>query len=158
MPEQKEEIGVRARLKEAEAAVRSQPAAAMRLSTFLNAIERKGRLTRKDRLRIVEQSLLLLNMNYVHLPLKRAMHAVDPIQRLKLLRFRLLEMKESEMPSEMRFHQRMMEFYQSIPNAEPEVLSLEPGVEVLYWNAVPIRRAIELNGESQAGSNIEARF
>jgi len=29
---------------------------------------------------------------------------------------------------------------------------------VLYWNGVPIRRAIELNGESQAGSNIDARF
>ncbi len=211
MPEQKEEIGARARLKEAEDAVRSQPAAAMRLSTFLRAFERKGKLSRKDRLRIVEQSLLLLNMNYVHLPLKRAMHAVDPIQRLKLLRFRLLEMKESEMPSEMRFHQRMMEifastrdlhtmyllpapfkdhvaylpflieqyferngkgarvekfmvsrvvkeFYQSIPNAGPEVLSFEAGVEVLYWNGVPIRRAIELNGESQAGSNIDARF
>jgi Peptidase family S41 len=211
MPEQEEEIGARARLKEAEDAVRSQPAAAMRLSSFLRAFERKGRLSRKDRLRIVEQSLLLLNMNYVHLPLKRAMHAVDPIQRLKLLRFRLLEMKESEMPSEMQFHQRMMEifastrdlhtmyllpapfkdhiaylpflieqyfernrkrprvekfmvsrvvgeFQQSIPNAGPEALAFEPGVEVLYWNGVPIKRAIELNGESQAGSNVDARF
>src|SRR5581483_1098103 len=34
----------------------------------------------------------------------------------------------------------------------------QPGVEVLYWNGVPIRRAIEVNGESQAGSNVEARF
>ena len=150
-------------------------------------------------------------MNYVHLPLKRALHAVDPIQRLKLLRFRLLEMKDSELPSEMQFHQRMMEifastrdlhtmyllpapflnhvaylpflieqyfegdnkrkrvekfmvsrvakaFFESIPNPGPEVLSFEPGVEVLYWNGVPIRRTIELNGESQAGSNIDARF
>ena len=31
-------------------------------------------------------------------------------------------------------------------------------MEVLYWNGVPIKRAIELNGETQAGSNIEARF
>jgi hypothetical protein len=206
-----EETGARARLKEAEEATKSQPAAAtMRLSTFLKTVEKKRRLSRKDRLRIVEQALLLLNMNYVHLPLKRAMHAVDPIQRLKLLRFRLLEVKESELPSEMQFHQRMIEifastrdlhtmyllpspfkdqvaylpflieqyfernrggrtekfmvsrvvteFYQSIPNAGPEVLFFEPGVEVLYWNGVPIRRAIEINGETQAGSNIEARF
>jgi hypothetical protein len=34
----------------------------------------------------------------------------------------------------------------------------EPGVEALYWNGVPIRRAIELNGENQAGSNPEARL
>lgn len=211
MPEQEETIGSRGRLKEAEDAVRSQPGSAMRLSSFLRAFEKKGRLSRKDRLRIVEQALLLLSMNYVHLPLKRAMHAVDPIQRLKLFRFRLLEMKERDLPSDMQFHQRMMEvfastrdlhtvyllpapfkdhvaylpflieqyfernrrgpsvekfmvsrvveqFQQSIPNAGSEVLAFEPGVEVLYWNGVPIRRAIELNGESQAGSNVDARF
>ena len=211
MPDKEDAFGVRARLRKAEEAATGQPAATMRLLSFLKASERKGRLSRRDRLRIVEQALLLLNMNYVHLPLKRAMHAVDPIQRLKLLRFRLLEMKESELPGEMRFHQRMMEifgstrdlhtmyllpapfkdhvaylpflieqyfeknskgarvekftvsrvatgFYESIPNAGPEVLSFEPGVEVLYWNGVPIKRAIELNGESQAGSNIDARF
>ena len=206
-----EGIGTRARLKLAEVAVGNQPGDAMRLSSFLKSIQRKGRLSRKDRLRIVEQALLILNMNYVHLPLKRAMHAVDPIQRLKLLRFRLLEMKDSELPGEMQFHQRMMEIFastrdlhtmyllpapfmdhvaylpflieqyfegnnkrnrvekfmvsrvvkgvfESIPDPGPEVLSFEPGVEVLYWNGVPIRRTIELNGESQAGSNIDARF
>jgi hypothetical protein len=34
----------------------------------------------------------------------------------------------------------------------------ERGVEVLAWNGVPIVRAIEINGESQAGSNPDARF
>jgi peptidase S41-like protein len=208
---EREEIGARARLLEAEQATKTQPSAAMRLSKFLKTFEKRGSLSRNDRLRIVEQALLLLNMNYVHLPLKRAMHAVDPIQRLKLLRFRLMEMKESDLPTEMHFHQRMMEifattrdlhtmyllpapfkdqvaylpflieqyfeinkkgervekfivsrvvkeFYQSIPNARNEVLSFESGVEVLYWNGVPIKRAIELNGESQAGSNVDARF
>jgi C-terminal processing protease CtpA/Prc len=210
MAEHDEQTGARARLKLAEEAAKSQPAATILLSAFLKAVEKKRRLSRKDRLRIVEQALLLLNMNYVHLPLKRAMHAVDPIQRLKLLRFRLLEMKESQLPSEMQFHKRMIEifastrdlhtmyllpapfkdqvaylpflidqyfernrggraekfvvsrvltqFYQSIPNPGPEVLLLEPGVEVLYWNGVPIKRAIEINGETQAGSNVEARF
>jgi hypothetical protein len=108
---EKEETGARARLMEAERAVKTQPSATMRLSKFLKAFEKRGRLSRNDRLRIVEQALLLLNMNYVHLPLKRAMHAVDPIQRLKLLRFRLLEMKEGELPVEMHFQQRMMEIF-----------------------------------------------
>jgi hypothetical protein len=49
------------------------------------------------------------------------------------------------------------QFYTSIPNAGPEVVAFVAGVEVLYWNGVPIKRAIELNGESQAGSNIDAR-
>ena len=34
---------------------------------------------------IIEQALVLIEQLYVHLPLKRAMHAVDPVQRLKLL-------------------------------------------------------------------------
>lgn len=205
------EIGARARLEAAGEAAKRQPTANMRLSVFLKGVERKRRLSRKDRLRIVEQALLLLNMNYVHLPLKRAMHAVDPIQRLKLLRLRLLGIKDGELPNEMQFHQSMLDifastrdlhtmyllpapfkdhvaylpflieqyfgrakngrrvekfmvsrvvnqFYESNSNAGPEVSALEPGIEVLYWNGVPIKRAIELNGEAQAGSNIDARF
>ena len=211
MIEEKEAIGARAKLVEAEGVLRTHQATAIPLSSFLKTFKNKRRLSRGERLRIVEQALLLLNMNYVHLPLKRAMHAVDPIQRLKLLRFRLLEMKEAELPTDMQFHQRMMEiftstrdlhtmyllpapfidhiaflpflieqyfeknkrgqrvekfmvsrvardFFESIPNPTAEILAFESGVDALYWNGVPIRRAIELNGESQAGSNVEARF
>jgi hypothetical protein len=211
MAGQEEEIGTRARLKSAANALRSHSAKAMRLADFLKAFDKGGRLLREERLRIVDQALLLIEMNYVHLPLKRAMHAIDPIQRLRLLKFRLLEMKESDLPNEMQFHRRMLEifsstrdlhtlyllpapfkehvaylpflieqyferdkkherierflisrlvpnYYESIPNAGPEVLSFQPGVEVLYWNGVPIKRAIEINGETQAGSNVEARF
>ena len=46
----------------------------------------------------------------------------------------------------------------SIDMPDVDYGGFEPGVDVLYWNGVPIRRAIELNGESQAGSNSEARF
>lgn len=209
MPE-KEKVGGRAKLREAEEAG-GRPGVAIRLSSFLEKLESKERFSRTDRLRIIDQALLLLEMNYVHLPLKRAMHAIDPIQRLKLLKFRLSEMKQSEMPSEIEFHRRMLEifastrdlhtlyllpspfkehvaylpflieqyfekdrthgrvekfvvsrvvngFYQSTPDASPEVLFFESGVEVLNWNGVPIRRAVEINGETQAGSNAEARF
>src|SRR5467141_3669558 len=100
------ETGARARLQEVESSADTIP-----LSQFLKTIDRKYKLSRRDRLRIVQQALLLLEMNYVHLPLKRAMHAIDPIQRLRLLRFRLLEMKEGELPTEMHFHQRMMEIF-----------------------------------------------
>src|SRR4030095_15254767 len=109
----KGEFGARARLLEAERVAKTQPSSTIPLSKFLKTFEKKGRLSRGDRVRIVEQALLLLNMNYVHLPLKRAMHAVDPIQRLKLLRFRLLEMKEADLPSDLQFHQRMMEIFAS---------------------------------------------
>ena len=59
------------------------------LGAFLRSSERRTRLSRQERLRIVEQALLLMEMNYVHLPMKRAMYAVDPLRRLRLLQQRL---------------------------------------------------------------------
>ena len=38
------------------------------LGEFLASCERQAQLSRQDRLRIVEQALLLMEMNYVHLP------------------------------------------------------------------------------------------
>jgi hypothetical protein len=35
--------------------------------------------------------------------------------------------------------------------------TFKPSVEVLYWNGVPIRRAVEINAAKHAGSNMEAR-
>ncbi len=184
---------------------------AIPLTKFLQTIDGKSGLSKKDRLRLLDQAILLLEMNYVHLPLKRAMHAINPIRRLKLLKFRLEEQKESELESERQFHKRLLEIFASlrdlhthyqlpsafqnqmaflpflieqyfVPNgrnqriekfmvsriarkfvrsshkAAPEVASFRPGVEVLAWNGVPIRRAVEINGETQAGSNPEARF
>jgi len=200
------ETGARARFREV-----TRAAAVMPLATFLRTIEKHSDISRRDRLRIVNQALLLLEMNYVHLPLKRAMHAIDPIRRLKLLKFRLEEPTESELESGMQFHKRLLEIFASlrdlhthyqlpapfreqmaflpflieqyfVPNgnkppiekflvsriarrfvrsnrrARLEITSFQPGVEVLDWNGIPIRRAIEINGERQAGSNLEARF
>jgi len=205
------ETGARDKLRLAELSLKSNREPPGLLSDFLKKCDRRSQLSRKDRLRIVEQALVLLEMNYVHLPLKRAMHAIDPIQQLKLLRFRLVETKEGQLSSEMQFHKRMLEifastrdlhtmyllpepfrgrvaylpflielyfgrgdngrrkekfmvsrvvgeFFESISDPGPEIRSFVPGVEVLYWNGVPIKRAIEINGEMQAGSNIEARF
>ncbi len=59
------------------------------LAKFLKSAERKSCLSRRERLRIIDQALVVLEMNYVHLRLKQAMHAINPIQRLKLLKFRL---------------------------------------------------------------------
>ncbi len=180
------------------------------LAEFLKTAERNLHLSREHRLRIVEQALLLLDMNYVHLPLKQAMHAINPIQRLKLLKYRL-ETRRSELEPVMQFHNRMLEIFASLRDVhtsyflprpfadqiaflpffveqyfesdgkggrtekflisrvldemleknsvvESSAVFFQPGVEVLYWNGVPIHRAIEKNGENQAGSNPEARL
>jgi hypothetical protein len=175
------------------------------LGTFLSSSERKAGLSRQERLRIVEQALLLMEMNYVHLPMKRAIHAIDPIQQLKLLRFQLAEWNLG-LESTLDFHRRMLSIFGSTRDLHTLYLLPEPykdctaylpflieqcfdrgaerfivtrtasredtstraedgrearferGVEVLAWNGVPIVRAIEINGESQAGSNPDARF
>src|SRR4029453_17304122 len=69
----------------ADEAVRSILAASSPLSGFL---ARAGTLTVEQRRLLVDQAIVLLEGFYVHLPLKRAMHAVDPLQRLRLRRQR----------------------------------------------------------------------
>ena len=58
---------------------------------------------------IVDQGMKLLEGFYVHLPLKRAMHAVDPLQRLRLLRRRVRQLS-----SEIQFHHEMTEIFTSL--------------------------------------------
>jgi hypothetical protein len=67
-----------------------------------------GTLTPAQRKTIVGQALTLIDDLYVHLPLKRAMHAVDPVQRLKLLRRRLA------IVSERGFHNEMISIFKEL--------------------------------------------
>lgn len=180
------------------------------LSHFEKEFKSKGKLSRAERLEIIEQAQVLLEMNYAHLPLKRARHAVDPIQRLKRLKFLIGQTKPKDLPSEMDFHYQMQRVFistrdnhtnYSLPSPfkdraaflpfiieeyfvmngtkqQPRYMvsrvaekymrkhldkradrrSFKKGVELLYWNGIPIKRAIELNAQKQAGSNHEARF
>src|SRR5215216_4969569 len=198
------EVGKRLELLEI-ADVRNARQTPKGLGAFLNSAERRARLSRKDRLRIVEQALVLLEMNYVHLPMKRAIHAIDPIQQLRLLRFQLAEWN-MDLETSNEFHRRILSIFGSTRDLHTLYLlpkpyrdctaylpflleqcfvrgterfivtrtagiedattvaddgreaTFERGVEVLAWNGVPIVRAIEINGESQAGSNPDARF
>ena len=181
-------------VKKADEAVRSQLETTTDLPTFLRMA---GELTLEDRNLLVEQALVLLEQTYVHLQLKRSMHAVDPIQRLKLLQYRLSQLSEDRLPPEIQFHNEMTDIFTSVrdlhtnyllplpfkdkvaylpflveeyyENEEPKYIvsklvdnfnhpTFKPGVEILYWNGVPIRKAIEINADRQAGSNSAARF
>src|SRR5262245_37368431 len=108
-------LQTKAFLQAANTAVKPQLATTMTLSTFMSkALDEGGKLSLKDREQIVNQALLLLEMTYAHLPLKRAIHAIEPIQRLKLLKFRLSEMRKDQMPSEIQFHEEMQEIFTSL--------------------------------------------
>lgn len=77
-------------------------------------------LTLEERSLLVEQALALIDNFYVHLPLKRAMHAVDPIQRLKLLKHRLPRL------SERRFHDEMLTIFTCLRDLHTSYLLPEP--------------------------------
>jgi hypothetical protein len=81
------------------------------LKTFLRTW---GELTLEERKTIVDQAILLLEQNYVHLPLKRAMHAVDPVQGLRLLRRRLNGFGEGDLPPEIEFHDELSRIFNSL--------------------------------------------
>jgi hypothetical protein len=139
------------------------------------------------RYELVEQALALLEGIYVHLRLKRSMHAVDPVQRLRLLARRMDTMGDQQfhaelaavfrslrdlhtvyqLPDPFRGHVATLGFLVErygddgylVTKVEPslDAPGLEPGVELVAWNGVPIERAVELNAERQAGSNPAAR-
>ena len=139
---------------------------------------------------LVDQALALIEHLYVHLPLKRAMHAVDPIQRLRLLRHR------SEGLSESAFHAELVSIFTRLRDLHTNYILPEPlrtrtaylpfriedffergkrryivtevkpgtedeffkrGVLVTHWNGIPIDRAVEINADREAGSNLDAR-
>lgn len=155
----------------------------------------KSTLTTAEQVQIVDQALVLIEQVYVHLPLKRAMHAVEPIQRLRLLKQRLSGI------SERSFHNEMISIFAHLRDLHTNYILPEPfrdrvaflpfriqvfyegderqyvvtqvkpgavernsgnkdfkqGVLITHWNGIPIDRAVEINAEREAGSNLEAR-
>lgn len=74
----------------------------------------------------VNQALVLLDDLYAHLLLKEAMHAVDPVQALKLL---LLQVRRGLIGNEKAFHQRMLEIFNSLRDLHTNYLLPEPFAE-----------------------------
>ena len=110
-------------LAEAAEPVRDQLAASVTLRDFLDTA---GGLTLDERRLLVEQALLLLDQNYVHLPLKAAMHAVNPVQRLRLLRVRLERQTPDKMDPEWLFHGELSEIFHSVRDLHTNYLLPSP--------------------------------
>src|SRR5918998_2281150 len=91
--------------------VRDLLAGSVSLRDFLRGA---GTLTVQERRLLVDQALVLLEQNYVHLPLKVAMHAVNPVQRLRLLRIRLERQTPETMDPEWVFHAELSRTFHSV--------------------------------------------
>lgn len=79
-----------------------------------------GELTLEDRECLVDQAQVLIDDIYVHLPLKRAMHAVDPGQRLKLLKYRNAKL------SERAFHDEMIKIFMGLRDLHTNYILPDP--------------------------------
>jgi hypothetical protein len=79
------------------------------LPVFMARAARTRQLKSAGRRRLVEQALVLLDGFYVHLPQKRAMYAVEPVQRLKLLLNRL-----SQIANDIALYRELIEIFTSV--------------------------------------------
>jgi cytosine/adenosine deaminase-related metal-dependent hydrolase len=82
-------------------------------------------LTSGERALLVEQAMVMLGETYVHLSLKRSMHAVDPLQRLRLLRYRLDQPAAAGM-SDLDFHREMSAIFASLHDLHTNYLLPSP--------------------------------
>ena len=91
-------------------------------------------LTLDERRLVVDQAAIVLDEAYAHLPFKRALHAVDPVQRLKLLNYRLSQQRPGDQ-SEAAFHREMIDIFTSlrdlhtsyvVPTAQRQAVVLLP--------------------------------
>ncbi|MDB6147573.1 MAG: Peptidase family, partial [Spartobacteria bacterium] len=71
--------------------IKSEVGQRVKLSVYRSTVTP---LTPTERELIIDQALAMLERTYAHLPLKRALHANDPIQSLKLLRLRHSALEE----------------------------------------------------------------
>lgn len=79
-----------------------------------------ARLTPQDRDVIIDQALIMIDQTYVHLPLKRAMHAVDPVQRLRLAS------RRSAGYTERAFHNELISIFVRLRDLHTNYILPEP--------------------------------
>lgn len=113
----------------------ARPEGTGRLETFLAGA---GSLTRDDRLTIVNQAIIMLEGFYAHLPLKRAMHAVDPLQRLRLVRRRI-----DQLGADTRFHAEMTAIFTSVRDLHTNYLLPPPYNAVEAWLPILVEACFE---------------
>lgn len=88
---------------------------AISVAAFLAERGRKpgtGPLSLAEREALVDQAILLVDELYVHLPVKKVLYAVDPVQRLRLLKARLA--RDFGGADDLPFHREMVETFTSV--------------------------------------------
>ena len=102
-----------------------------------------GTLTHAQRSTLVQQALVLLEGNYVHLPLKAAMHAVNPVQRLRLLRARLRQQTDATMGPERDFHRELSSIFHSVRDLHTNYVLPTPFAGMIAYLPFQVERCVD---------------
>jgi C-terminal processing protease CtpA/Prc len=105
-----------------------------------------GSLTLDQRKILVDQALLLLSENYVHLPLKMAMHAVNPVQRLRVMRARMERQTPATMEAEWMFHRQMSGIVNSVRDLHTNYLLPAPFAGKIAYLPFMIEKCYDATG------------
>jgi len=119
-------------------------AAVVPLPQFLQSA---GSLTPGQRKLLVDQALLLLEQNYVHLPLKAAMHAVNPLQRLRVMRARMERQTAETMEAEWIFHRQMSSIFHSVRDLHTNYLLPSPFAGKIAFLPFMIEKCHDVTGD-----------
>ncbi|WP_242001502.1 S41 family peptidase [Kribbella steppae] len=136
--------GTRATRTQATRAAAVEGAAAVPLPDFLASA---GTLTLGQRKLLVDQALLILDQNYVHLPLKAAMHAVNPLQRLRVMRARMERQTAETMEPEWMFHRQMSSIFHSVRDLHTNYLLPVPFAGKIAFLPFMIEKCYDGAGE-----------
>jgi C-terminal processing protease CtpA/Prc len=106
-----------------------------------------------DRIQLIEQAIKLLNGFYAHLPLKRAMYGVDPLERLRLLRQRLRQVGGG-----VQFHAEMRDIFASLRDMHTVYYLPEPYASAHAWLPFKVEACVEDGRRKYIVSNIVDGF
>ncbi|WP_112236504.1 S41 family peptidase [Kribbella monticola] len=127
-----------------KAAAPAEQAATVPLPQFLASA---GTLTLDQRKLLVDQALVLLEQNYVHLPEKVAMHAVNPLQRLRVMRARMERRTAESMEAEWMFHREMSSIFHSVRDLHTNYLLPAPFAGKIAYLPFMIEKCYDTTGE-----------
>ena len=133
----------------------AEQGAAVSLSDFLPSA---GSLTLTQRKVLLGQAILLLEHNYVHLPLKVAMHAVNPLQKLRVMRARLERQTPHTMEHEWVFHRQLSSVFHSVRDLHTNYLLPAPFSDKIAFLPFSIEKCFEGDRECYLVTQIVSGF
>lgn len=107
----------------------------------------EGVMTREQQQLAIDQAIQLLELFYVHRPLKEAMHAVRPVQRLRVLRRRLEEEPDAWTGrQELRLHNLLTDVFLSVRDLHTSYLLPQPYRDYTAFLPFLVRPFIDSGG------------